>query len=69
MSDKHGRALGSEPLDQRITAQVGPLYLVAQTQHHFGDAGHTGTANTDKMNAVDATHTLDHVVVPATSRQ
>ena len=68
VTDKNRRAVVLQPGDLGISLQVGPLDLVTETQHDFGDAGHTRAADTDKMDPVDSAHPLDHVRAPASSR-
>jgi hypothetical protein len=50
------RALLGEATDGRVALQVGAGYLVAEIEHHLGDAVHSGAADTDKVQVTDAPH-------------
>ena len=43
-------------LGHGIGLEVRALHLIAEVQHHLGDAAHAGAADADEMDGIDATH-------------
>ncbi len=69
VSDKNGRTQFFEPSDRRIVLEIGALYLVTEAQHDFRYPGHSRSADTDEVDAIDSAHSFNHALNSATSRQ
>ena len=69
VADEDGGALAGKALCLLVGLEVGPLHVVTEAQHDLGYSRHAGTADPDKMNAMDASHLPDHATAPACWRQ
>jgi hypothetical protein len=69
VADEYGSAQLFETPGLVIRLQIRALDVVAEIQHHLRDTRHAGTADTDEVDAVDATHSVDHAGSPASCRQ